>query len=150
MGKKSIIDGARIHMPPRGANIGRGMKVNKEEVLGMYVALEHYINYDHDKEWKVWEDNIAVIEKAARSVNGVNTRIFVPPLGNITPTLELTWNKPAVKAKDIQEKLRAGNPSIEVMSHEDNAIHITVWVMKQGEEKIVAKRLKEELTTLMS
>jgi len=150
MGKKYIIEGARVHMPPRGFNIGRGMKVNKEEVLGMYVALEHYINYDHDKEWKVWEDNIAVIEKAAKSVNGVNTRIFVPPLGNITPTLELTWSKETVKAKDIQDKLRAGSPSIEVMNHDDKTIHITVWVMKQGEEKIVAKRLKEELTSLMA
>jgi L-seryl-tRNA(Ser) seleniumtransferase len=150
MGKKYVIEGARMHMPPRGANIGRGMKVNKEEVLGMYVALEHYLNYDHDKEWKQWEENISVIEKAAKSVNGVSTRIFVPPLGNITPTLELTWSKSSVKAKDIQEKLRAGNPSIEVMPHEDNAIHITVWVMKQGEEKIVAKRLKEDLTALMA
>ncbi len=150
MGKKHIIEGARVHMPPRGFNIGRGMKINKEEVLGMYVALEHYLNYDHDREWKQWEDNIGVIEKAAKSVSGVSTRIFVPPLGNITPTLELTWSKTSVKAKDIQDRLRAGNPSIEVMSHDDNAIHITVWVMKAGEEKIVAKRLKEELTALMA
>ncbi|HEY0177819.1 MAG TPA: aminotransferase class V-fold PLP-dependent enzyme, partial [Pedobacter sp.] len=28
MGKKEIIAGARMHMPPRGENIGRGMKVN--------------------------------------------------------------------------------------------------------------------------
>ncbi len=56
MGKKSIIEAARIHMPPRGFNIGRGMKVNKEEVIGMYVALEHYLAYDHDKEWKSWEE----------------------------------------------------------------------------------------------
>ena len=150
MGKKKIIEAARVHMPPRGFNIGRGMKVNKEEVLGMYVALEHYLNYDHEKEWKIWEDNIAVIEKAAKSVNGVNTRIFVPPLGNITPTLEITWNKPEVKAKDIQEKLRYGSPSIEVISHGESSINITVWVMKQGEEKIVAKRLKEELTKILA
>ncbi|MGC4038101.1 MAG: aminotransferase class V-fold PLP-dependent enzyme [Chitinophagaceae bacterium] len=150
MGKKSIIEAARVHMPPRGFNIGRGMKVNKEEVLGMYVALEHYLNYDHDKEWKTWEDTIAVIEKAAKSVSGASTRIFVPPLGNITPTLEVTWNKPEVKAKDIQEKLRKGNPSIEVMSHDDKSIHITVWVMRPGDEKIVAKRLKEELTALLA
>lgn len=149
MGKKKIIEAARVHMPPRGFNIGRGMKVNKEEVLGMYVALEHYLNYDHEKEWKIWEDNIAVIEKAAKSVNGVNTKLFVPPLGNITPTLEITWNKPEVKAKDIQEKLRSGSPSIEVISHSENSINITVWVMKQGEEKIVAKRLNEELTKIL-
>ncbi|MES1217135.1 MAG: selenocysteine synthase [Bacteroidota bacterium] len=150
MGKKEIIAGARLHMPPRGFNIGRGMKVNKEEVLGMYVALEHYLSYDHDKEWKTWEDNIVVIETAAKSVKGVTTKIFVPPLGNITPTLEVSWTKPDVKAKELQEKLRYGTPSIEVMSHKEDGINITVWVMKQGEEKIVARRLKEELTAILA
>jgi L-seryl-tRNA(Ser) seleniumtransferase len=47
MGKKHIIAAARLSMPPRGFNIGRGMKINKEEILGMYVALEKYINQDH-------------------------------------------------------------------------------------------------------
>jgi L-seryl-tRNA(Ser) seleniumtransferase len=70
----------------------------------------------------------------------------VPPLGNITPTLELTWDTARLPVKTLQEKLRNGNPSIEVMEHEDKGIHITVWVMRPGQEKIVAKRLNEELT----
>ena len=145
MGKKYVIDGARVHMPPRGFNIGRGMKVNKEEIIGMYVALEHYLNYDHDKEWKTWETNIGVIENSVKGVNGVTTRIFVPPLGNITPTLEIAWDPAKIKmtTKELQDKLRNGEPSIEVMSHQENAINITVWVMRPGDEKIVAKRLKE-------
>jgi len=145
MGKKYVIDGARVHMPPRGFNIGRGMKVNKEEIIGMYVALEHYLNYDHDKEWKTWETNIGIIESAVKGKDGVTTRIFVPPLGNITPTLEIAWDPAKIKMtnKELQDKLRMGDPSIEVMSHQDNSIHITVWVMRPGDEKIVAKRLKE-------
>lgn len=143
MGKKDIITAARLHMPPRGFNIGRGMKVNKEEIFGMYAALKHYIEYDHEAEWKVWETNIAVIENAARSVKGVTTKIFVPPLGNITPTLELTWDTSRLTVKDLQEKLRDGSPSIEVMPHDDKSIHITVWVMRPGQEKVVAKRLRE-------
>jgi L-seryl-tRNA(Ser) seleniumtransferase len=38
MGKKDIVAAARLHMPPRGFNIGRGMKVNKEEIFGMYIT----------------------------------------------------------------------------------------------------------------
>lgn len=149
MGKKKIIDGARLHMPPRGFNIGRGMKVNKEEIVGMYVALEHFMNTDHDKEFKTWESQIAVIDNAVKGTNGVSTKVFVPPLGNITPTLEVSWDPAVVKmtTKDLQEKLRKGDPSIEVMGHGDNAINITVWVMRPGQEKIVAKKLKEALTT---
>jgi L-seryl-tRNA(Ser) seleniumtransferase len=150
MGKKNIIDGARLHMPPRGFNIGRGMKVNKEEIVGMYVALEHFMAADHEKEFKNWEKQIAVIESAVKPVSGVTTRIFVPPLGNITPTLEVSWDTAVIKmsTKDLQEKLRNGDPSIEVMGKGDNAITITVWVMKPGQEKIVAKKLKEALSTV--
>jgi uncharacterized pyridoxal phosphate-dependent enzyme len=147
MGKKHIIDAARLHMPPRGYNVGRGMKVNKEEIVGMYVALEQFMSMDHEKEFKRWEEAIARIESAAKSVNGVTTRVFVPALGNITPTLEVTWDKSTLNmtAKDLQERLRNGNPSIEVISQKENSINITVWVMKPGQEKIVAKKLKEAL-----
>jgi L-seryl-tRNA(Ser) seleniumtransferase len=78
MGKKEIVAAARLSMPPRGFTVGRGMKVNKEEILAMYVALEHYINQDHDKEWKEWEAATALIESAVKSVNGVTTKITVP------------------------------------------------------------------------
>ena len=39
MGKKEIIAAARLNGPPNGDTIGRGMKVNKEELLGMMVAV---------------------------------------------------------------------------------------------------------------
>ncbi|OQP46135.1 selenocysteine synthase [Niastella yeongjuensis] len=147
MGKKEIIAAARLHMPPRGFNIGRGFKVNKEEVLGMYVALDRYIKEDHNKEWKAWEAATAVIDNAAKSVSGVTTSITVPALGNVTPTLQIAWDAGKVKlsGKDLQEKLRSGAPSIEIGGVKDNGITVTVWMLKPGQEKIVAGRIKEEL-----
>jgi L-seryl-tRNA(Ser) seleniumtransferase len=148
MGKKDIVAAARLHMPPRGFNIGRGMKVNKEEILAMYVALEHYINQDHEKEWRDWENGIAHIENAVKPINGITTSVSVPKLGNSTPTLKILWDNSKVKisSKELQEKLRKSEPSIEVGGGEENFINVTVWMMKRGQEKIVAKRIKEELT----
>jgi seryl-tRNA(Sec) selenium transferase len=148
MGKKDIIAAARLHMPPRGFNIGRGMKINKEEIVGMYVALERYMKYDHEKEWQAWEKAIVQIENAVKPIEGVTTKMSVPPLGNITPTLEVSWDTSKIKlsSKELQEKLRNGNPSIEVVNAKENAISVTVWVMRPGEEKIVARRLKQELS----
>jgi uncharacterized pyridoxal phosphate-dependent enzyme len=150
MGKKNLIAAARLSMPPRGANIGRGMKINKEEIIGMYVALEHFINTDHARQTKTWQDSINLIEAAAKSVNGVTTKVTTPVLGNVTPTLTVSWDTNKFKTKDLQEKLRNGNPSIEVISSGEGSINITTWVMKRGEDKIVAKRLKEDLTALLA
>jgi uncharacterized pyridoxal phosphate-dependent enzyme len=147
MGKKEIIAAARLHMPPRGFNIGRGFKVNKEEILGMYVALEKYIQQDHDKEWKAWEAATTQIENAAKQVKGVTTTVTVPTLGNVTPTLQITWDAATIKltGKELQEKLRNGNPSIEIGGVKDNSITVTVWMLKPGQSTIVAGRIKEEL-----
>ncbi|NIJ53067.1 aminotransferase class V-fold PLP-dependent enzyme [Dyadobacter arcticus] len=148
MGKKQLIDAARLSMPPRGSTIGRGMKVNKEEILGMYVAIDNFVKMDHKKEWKVWEDRVAHIGNAAKSVAGVTTEVTVPELGNHTPTLKISWDpaKISLAVKLLQENLRKGDPSIEIMPAENNSLTITTWMLKPGEEKIVASRLKEELS----
>jgi seryl-tRNA(Sec) selenium transferase len=146
MGKKDLIAAARLNAPPRGGNIGRGMKVNKEEILGMYIALEKFINRDHQKQWKIWEDRIAIIEKAAKSVNGVTTVVSVPPVANRTPTLTISWDPTIIKVdcNEFRSRLRKGNPSIEMMGSKDNLV-ITSWNLKDGEDKIVAARIAEEL-----
>ncbi|UFH54515.1 selenocysteine synthase [Spirosoma sp. KNUC1025] len=144
MGKKKYIDAARLSMPPRGSTIGRGMKVNKEEVLGMYVALEKFIARDQDKDWKMLEDRAKHIADAAKSIKGVSVETFAPELGNHTPTLRVSWDTAKLAPKALQEALRNGTPSIEVVG-EPMGISMTTWMLKPGEEKIVASRLKEEL-----
>ena len=145
-GKKDLIAAARLNAPPRGGNIGRGMKVNKEEILGMYVALEKFINRDHKAQWKIWEDRISIMEKGAKSVPGVTATVTVPPVANITPTLTISWDMTKIKvdANEIRSRLRKGNPSIEMMGGKENLV-ITSWMMRDGEDKIVAARLVEEL-----
>jgi uncharacterized pyridoxal phosphate-dependent enzyme len=147
MGRKDLIEAARLNAPPRGGNIGRGMKVNKEEIFGMYVALDRYINLDHEKEWKIWENRIALIENAARKVEGVTAMVIVPPVANHTPTLNLSWDKSKVKVNrnEFQDRLRRGDPSIEVMGGKGDSIVITAFMLKPGQEKIVAARIQEEL-----
>ena len=47
MGKRSIIEAARLSAPPRGFNVGRAHKVNKEEKRGSvfcYDCLQNKIN----------------------------------------------------------------------------------------------------------
>jgi len=148
MGRKDLIEAARLNAPPRGGNIGRGMKVNKEEIIGMYAALERYINTDHDMEWKIWEERVAHIENAAKKVKGVKTTVSVPPVANHTPTLNISWdsNRIRMSREEFQKRLRRGNPSIEVVAGKDNSINITVFMLEPRQEKIVAARVLEELS----
>lgn len=147
MGRKDLIEAARLSAPPRGGTIGRGMKVNKEEILGMYVALEMYIKKDHTKEWQSWEDKVFYISETAKKAGNVTTDVTVPPIANHTPYLQIEWDKSYfnITRQQLQQQLRGGNPSIEVMGSTDNSISLTVFMLNPGEEKIVAKRILEEL-----
>jgi uncharacterized pyridoxal phosphate-dependent enzyme len=148
MGKKELIAAARLSAPPRGGNIGRGMKVNKEEILGMWVALEKFVSIDHEKEMEVWENQIAVIENAIKKVRGTTTSVSVPPIANHTPTLNFFWDKNIIKLtrEEFQDRLRKGDPSIEVIEGKEESINVTAWMLKPGQEKIVASRIQEVLS----
>ena len=146
LGKKEYIEAARLHTPPRGETIGRGMKVNKEEVLGMLAALELYLSKDHQAEWKMWEDQIDLISESAKSISGVETTIHVPPHANHVPSLKIRWDQSKVNISpdNVRKILREGSPSIETVGNK-NEIGVTTWMMVPGQEKIVAKKIKKIL-----
>lgn len=145
LGRKDLIQAALKNAPPNGDTVGRGMKVNKEEILGMLVAVELFLNKDHQAEWKMWENQIKMIHDAAVSVPGVKGEIHVPEIANHVPALKISWNdKVKATPNEIRDALRNGHPSIETMGGKET-IDITTWMMTPGEERIVAKRLKELL-----
>src|SRR6266699_5697904 len=71
LGRKDLIEAARLHAPPNGNTIGRGMKVNKEEMLAMLVALELFLAKDHARENREFERRAEVIRSSATAVSGV-------------------------------------------------------------------------------
>ncbi len=135
LGKKDLIKAARLHAPPRGNTVGRGMKVNKEEILGMLVALEIYLSKDHKKEWDLWESQIKMIHDAAASVDGVEPEMHVPEIANHVPSLNITWDQSKIKAtgEDIRKLLREGHPSIQTVGGKES-LGITTWMMQPGQE----------------
>ena len=147
LGRNDLIEAARFNAPPHSDRIGRGMKVNKEEIVAMWIALETYLNMDFDTEWRRWENQIDRIEKAAASVDGVDTKVHVPPIANHVPTLDVILDKSAISASgyELQQALRDGTPSIEVARPAEDRFQITTWMMVPGQEETVARRVKEEL-----
>jgi len=151
MGKKDLIAAARLSAPPN-SGICRGHKVNKEEILAMYVALERHIKMDHVEEWKMWEDRMSIVISTIKNIKGVKTDVFIPEIANYTPTLNLSWDTGLIKmtGMELRERLWNGNPGIEVggggtMGGKNIGIELSVWQLKPGQEKILANRLREEL-----
>lgn len=146
LGRKDLISAALKNAPPNGDTIGRGMKVNKEEILGMLVAVEVFLGRDHQAAWALWERQIKLINDAAASVPGVKPEMHVPEIANHVPAIKIRWDASKIKITpdEVRKALRNGHPSIETMGGEDS-VDFTTWMMTPGEERIVSKRIREIL-----
>jgi len=151
LGRKDLIEAARLSAPPRGDTVGRGMKVNKEEILAMMIALENYLNRDHKKDWQLWEKQIQHIASAVSKIPGVKPEIHVPDIANHVPSLNVSWDENLVKTTpdEVRQRLRDGHPSIETVGGGES-VNITTWMLNPGEERIVAQRLKGILSEASS
>jgi len=163
LGRRDLIEAARLNCSPNSDSIGRGFKINKEEIIGMLVAVESYLNRDAEAEWREWEQRIETIAAAVADVESMQTETYVPPIANHVPHLKLSWRKDAVgfTAEDVRQRMRIGTPSIETTPASTAAslplppsppgveeMMIGVWMLQPGEEEIVAHRLREVFTSL--
>jgi L-seryl-tRNA(Ser) seleniumtransferase len=147
IGRKNLIAAARLNGPPNGNTIGRGLKVNKEEMVGMLAALERYLELDHAAETREYERRAETIRRSAVAVPGVTAEIFVPEVANHVPHVRISWDaaRVAMTPEQAIAELRSGEPSIATRS-ESNALVVGVWMMRPGEDRIVARRLRDVLT----
>lgn len=93
-----------------------------------------------------FEKRAETIRSSAAAVPGVKAEVFVPEVANHVPHVRISWDAAAsgMTAADVVKTLRDGEPSIGIRSEEETLV-IGVWMMRPGEEKVVARRLRQVL-----
>ncbi|MFV2070714.1 MAG: aminotransferase class V-fold PLP-dependent enzyme [Pirellulales bacterium] len=64
----------KLTRPPRNG-IGRGMKVSKENVVGLLVALEEYLARDHRADLAAWNHLIDLLARELSAIDGCHVEI---------------------------------------------------------------------------
>jgi L-seryl-tRNA(Ser) seleniumtransferase len=146
-GRKDLITAARLNHSPNEAPIGRPMKVNKEEMFGMYAALKAYLERDHKKEWEDWIQRTKHIGSQLESLQGVKTETVIDPgPANAFPSLKVTWDQGKIKTNPDQvvAALKSGTPSIVANGNKE---HLTIGVvlLRPDQVDIVAGKVKSIL-----
>ncbi len=153
LGRKDLIEAARLNTSPYSDTIARGMKVNKEEMVGSLVALEAYIKRDHAAVAKEWDRRVETIRKVAAKYPTMTSKVEVPEIANHTPHLKMSWDQSKIKISPLQVKkiLLETEPSIEVTPSTNNEeLVVTVWMLKPGEAEVVARRIGEVLKSAVA
>lgn len=163
LGKKDLIDAAQLNNSPNSNTIGRGMKVGKEEIIGLVAAVDWFLAQDEAAMEAEYRKRAALIAERVKSIPSVEARVFIPPAANHVPHLLITYdlNRIKVSATEVMQRMREGTPRIELnpstgggpasvgLPGGNNVIVVGVWMLQPGEDEIVARRLQEVLRSAM-
>ena len=159
LGRKRLTDLAAANDNPVGEAVGRGMKVAKEQIVGMVAAVDWVLEQNEEANQAEYTRRAETIIRAVKDVPTMKTEIFVPEIANHVPHLILAYDPQAVgiTPKQVQDRLRAQAPRIELnpatgtsgrlgTHSNENTIVVGTWMMLPGEAAIVGRRLHEVLT----
>ena len=147
LGSKDLIEAGKLNANPHCGTIGRMMKVSKEDMIALLAAVERYVRIDHGAEWREWERRLGFIEEAVKDIPTLRRERVVPPIANCVPHLLLVWDEVRLKLsrEKLTKELAAGDPPIaigRVRGTGDEGILISVFMLQDGEDRIVAERLR--------
>ena len=159
LGRKDLIDAATRNNSPNSDAVGRGMKVSKEQIVGMVAAVDWFLGQTDaglEAEFRKRADKIAA---QLKNIPTMTSSVVIPnTAANAIPHLLLRYDTARIKIKpvDVMAELRKGTPSIELnpqtgkkpgagLPSDENTIVVGVWMLEPGEELIVARRIKEVL-----
>ncbi len=159
LGRKDLIEAAVKNNSPNSNTVGRGMKVAKEEIIGLVAAVDWLLAQDEDAMQKEFERRAQRIAEGLKGLPTVATRISVPPVANHVAHLVITYDPTRIKltGKEVMEKMRQGKPRIELnpatgansaskgLESGAHTIVVGVWMLQPGEDGVVARRLREVL-----
>lgn len=158
LGKKHLTDLAHQNNNP-GEGVGRGMKVAKEQIIGMVAAIDWVLSHTEESMQGDYQKRADLIASMVKNVPSVKTEMVVPKIANHVPHLLIRFDPSVtgVTTKQVVERLRSEKPSIELnpntghkpnqgIPSDANTLVVGVWMLQPGEDAIVGRRIRAALT----
>jgi uncharacterized pyridoxal phosphate-dependent enzyme len=160
LGRKDLIEAAAWNNSPFDETVGRGMKVAKEQIVGMVAAVDWFLSQTDEGMDAEFRRRANRITAQLKGIPSLTSEIHVPPVANHIPHLVIRYDPARVNKspREVAEILRTGSPAIELnpstghksgtagLPSDENTIVVGVWMLEPGEDLIVARRLHEVLS----
>lgn len=147
-GKKDLIEAAALNTSPN-PSIGRGMKVSKEEIVGVLTALEIFLERDEEADMSRWRHEMQQVVDAFIEMPGLRPVVEHDENNYLIPQaviyFEQSWNGP--RGPEIAKALLEGDPPISLSPvTRGDEICVDPFSLQPGELEVVIRRLSEELS----
>lgn len=138
-GRADLIAAARANGNPHAA-IGRGMKVSKEAMVGLWTALSILPGHDHEADHRAHLAQAQRLYDAITERNDTVCTIESDPEDWPAPVVRITPKNGHWSARAIQLALMNGEPPIHIDAPH-GALQISTHGLLPGDELVVADRL---------
>ena len=149
MGRRDLIEATKRNSAPHDETIGRGMKLNKDELVGLLVAVESCLQDGPDSIFALSEPTLRDMGDEIARLDGVRVEIFRPPVSYRWPHLRVQWDerKRRVSADEARDQLLSGSPSIVTRIGPDpvTGLELSAWMLSNEEIPVVVRRITEVL-----
>ena len=147
-GKKEMVRAAVSHGFIGPTPLGRGMKVDRQEIVGLVVAVENWLTTDHEERLVGYGARFSAIERALEGASGVRetkvetTDNFVGLLLNVV----LDRERLGKSAQDVTDDLLDGTPRIRLVAPtSDDTLVVNAHTLNEGEAEVIGERMRELL-----
>ena len=142
-GRADLIAAAAANGSPNAA-IGRGMKVSKEAMVGLWTAINLLTKIDHDADYQAHKAQAYRLHDALVERQDLRCVIEEDWEDWPAPTVRLFPRNGAWDPKAIRRALIAGDPPIHLDAPR-GTLQISTHGLLPGQEMIVAQRLRDAL-----
>lgn len=128
-------------------SVGRPMKLERQEIVGVAVALDRWFSMNHEDRFLQYDRRMSAIRRGLQGVAGVTTKV-VQHQRFFGTTLNVVIDRKVVgkSAQQVADELDAGRPRVWVGVEGENTITVNVHVLNEGEQDTVATRLRGALS----
>ncbi len=147
LGKKNLVQAAWRNASPHQA-FGRPMKVSKEDVIGVLVAVEYWLNErDEAAELQHWYDDLQEIARRVATVPGTSSEVIDPKSVVRVPVLRVKWDGIALDGMQLRQRLLEGSPRIMIddTAATANSVTIDPFQFQPGEAAQVGQSIADTL-----
>ena len=154
IGRPDLVEACRINDSPNAA-IARGMKMGKEEIVGLVKAVEIYMNRDHEADMVIWDRRVQYIIDQVSIIPTVKAWRQLPyGDGQLFPHVAMTWdvNTVEVSYQEFFDQMLGGTPRIMPQQYNDPMrdgeaqVRLHVHTLQEGQEVLIARRTVELLS----
>lgn len=149
LGRKDLIEAARLNSPLHHDTVGRGTKVSKEEILGMLAAVEVSLTYDYSVEDAREGRMVESLSGKLSAYPWISTEVVYPVTEGGRPHLRLDWDPAEIPltVEEAQKRLEEGKPSVRTCFLElaDGHLEIGTAMLKDDEVDVLVRRVGEVL-----